>query len=269
MSSSLPDVLHHPAIFRVGEAGPPPRHVVPTGFAALDRALSGGGWPRPGLVELLCDHMGIGEVALMLPTHRALAAHDNTINGGCGMLWVVPPCLPPRIPYAPPLQARAIDLQQLTVVNTTCIADTLWAIEQGLLSNAMGLVMAWLDGARHDVALRRLSQAARASNTLCVLMRPRSAATSPSPAELRIVLSAHAHGELSLDLIKRRGLPHGKTIRIDTRAMRALPCLAPHREPRQIPREVPQKAAVWLKRLTNIDAAVETDVRQRSFEMDR
>ncbi len=260
MSASLQDVLHHPAIFRVGDAASPPSEIVPTGFAALDRELAGGGWPRPGLVELLCDHTGIGEVSLLLPAHRALQS-VAAVNGGNGMLWVVPPFLPPQIPYAPALAASGVDLKQLIIVNTANVADTLWATEQALLSGAIGIVTAWLDGHAHDYALRRLSQAARTHNTLCVLMRPLAAGQRASPAELRIALHAAPHGEITLQLIKRRGLPHGKSLQLNTRT---LPCLQAHRLPRQIPRAVP--AAAWLQ---PVGAPMPANIRARSFEMDR
>jgi cell division inhibitor SulA/protein ImuA len=260
MSATLQEVLHHPAIFRVGDAASPPSAIVPTGFAALDCELAGGGWPRPGLVELLSDHTGIGELSLLLPAHRALNTVD-AVRGGSGMLWVIPPFIPPLIPYAPALVAGGVDLAQLVIVNTVTVADTLWAAEQGLLSGAMGIVTAWLDGHAHDYALRRLSQAARASNTLCVLMRPLAAAERASPAELRIALHVASHGEMMLQLIKRRGLPHGKSLRLATRT---LPCLQADRQPRQIPRTVP--AAAWLQLPV---APPPANIRTRSFEMDR
>ena len=33
---------------------------------AVVRELGGGGWMRPGLTEILCDHTGIGEMSLLL-----------------------------------------------------------------------------------------------------------------------------------------------------------------------------------------------------------
>lgn len=41
--------------------------VLPTGFAALDAELPGGGWPAGALIELLADRPGVGELSLLLP----------------------------------------------------------------------------------------------------------------------------------------------------------------------------------------------------------
>jgi protein ImuA len=280
---STADILRHPAIFRVGATAPPPSHVLPTGFAALDSELAGGGWPRPGLVELLCDSVGAGEMALLLPAHRYLTSVENRAPGGAGMLWIAPPMVPARLPYAPPLAAAGLALKSLTVVNTVRLEDTCWAAEQALLSGAIGMVVVWLDAhaAPHDAALRRLSQAARTGGALCVLMRRLAAQSAASPAELRIALHPEAHGKLSLDLFKRRGLPHGKRICLDTCAIRHLSCLAAHRMPRRIPRERPN--VPWLARpgtpalpltaqamhLVDDAHAAAVAVRERSFDMDR
>src|SRR5258706_509324 len=39
---------------------------LPTGFPCLDAELPGGGWPRPGLTELLTDGGGIGGPGLVV-----------------------------------------------------------------------------------------------------------------------------------------------------------------------------------------------------------
>ena len=46
--------------------------VLPTGFAALDERLPGGGWPRSGLIEILVSRFGVGELTLLLPVLAAL-----------------------------------------------------------------------------------------------------------------------------------------------------------------------------------------------------
>src|SRR5438093_10615934 len=79
---------------------------LPTGFAALDAELPGGGWPRQGLTEVLADPPGIGELELILP---ALAALTGT---GKRVVWVAPP----HIPYAPALAAAGVDLVNLLIV---------------------------------------------------------------------------------------------------------------------------------------------------------
>ena len=39
----------------------------PSGYPQLDELLPGGGWPRRGLIELLLQQNGIGEMRLLLP----------------------------------------------------------------------------------------------------------------------------------------------------------------------------------------------------------
>ena len=170
----------------------PPAAGLPTGFAALDAQLPGGGWPCGSLIELLSDTPGLGEVQLLLPLlARAVAPALN--------LWVAPPWLP----YAPALSARGADLERMLVIRPQTRAATLWATRQALASTACHAVLAWLD--RPDMAaLRRLQLAAEDSGTPLFLFRPLSAARQPSPASLRLQLSAAAQG-LRVDILKRRG----------------------------------------------------------------
>lgn len=264
MTPALHTVLQHPAIFRVGDVPLQPPRTLRTGFAALDRELSGG-WPRAKLTEILCDHVGAGELSLLLPAHRTEAV--TALSGD--MIWILPhDAKPPLIPYAPALAQQGINLTRLTLVDTKNTADTLWATEQALMSGCAGIVMVWLNQTKqhpHDFALRRLSQAARQSDCVCVLMRPLDAAKRSSPAELRIALHAMAHGEIELQFIKRRALAQGNSIRLCTRA---LACLAAHRQPRIIDRSKNSPPADWLDPLIN-SASEPANVRQRSLILER
>jgi len=197
------------------------------------------------------------------------------------MLWVTANTSqhlphPSYLPYAPAIAQAGVDLNQLIIAKAPQMPDALWTAEQGLLSGSVGIVMLWLSGLQPlDVSLRRLLQAANNSNALCVLVRPVIAANRASPAPLRIVLKAAAHtgqmqsvhGALELNLIKRRGLPMGKTIVLETRS---LACLK--REQNAQHRHVPSATHGWLERLITAVPAIAsapTNIRQRSFEIDR
>ncbi|HEX5754867.1 MAG TPA: translesion DNA synthesis-associated protein ImuA [Arenimonas sp.] len=146
----------------------------PTGWATLDAALPGGGWPEAALVELLLPADGIGELRLLLPTLARLS------RAGKALLWVDPPYRP----YAPALAAAGVDLRQLWCVDGAG-REAPWAIEQGLRSRACGAVLGWATQA-DDRLLRRWQLAAEAGQALAFLFRPLRAAQSPSPAALRL-----------------------------------------------------------------------------------
>ncbi len=267
----------HSGVFRIGDfqsfQSSNGSQNLPTGFAALDRELVGGGWPQQGLVELLSDEVGIGELSLMLPAHAYLANIRHL--GPKGMLWVTSAASSylPYLPYAPALAHAGVDLNQLIIATAPQMQDALWAAEQGLLSGSVGIVTIWLpDQQPLDVSLRRLSQAAQHGKSLCVLMRSITAANRPSPAQLRIALKAvepcdESMGALQLHLIKRRGLPMGKTIVLETRS---LACLK--RQQTTQTRHTLNTARGWLERLVITPANVvapAANIRQRSFELDR
>jgi len=89
--SSLDELLRHPGLWRAreqsGAAGGDA--TLATGYAGLDHALPGGGWPRRGLVEILTDRCGVGELSLLVP---ALAARLGLGRWGQGEVsWLNPP----------------------------------------------------------------------------------------------------------------------------------------------------------------------------------
>ena len=64
----------------------------------LDGQLPGGGWPDSGLVELLPNESGIGELRLLMPALAKLSREARWIA------WIAPPYLP----YAPALASAGI-----------------------------------------------------------------------------------------------------------------------------------------------------------------
>ena len=193
MAISLQSVLSHPAIWRGNQLGSVSTPSLPTGFAALDAELPGGGWPTAALTEILPQHEGIGELRILGYTLAHLSAR------GRWLAWIAPPYLP----YAPALQAAGIDLSKLIFVKTRSPRETLWAIEQTLRSRACGAVLAWPDKTTYP-ELRRLQLAAEGNPGLAVLFRAPRDASSTTPATLRLGLQSCA-GELAVRLLKRRG----------------------------------------------------------------
>src|SRR5436853_7097933 len=66
-----PETLH-PALWLGHQLGRQAVQGVPSGFAALDAQLPGGGWPRRVLTELLQSQCGIGEMRLLGPSLAAV-----------------------------------------------------------------------------------------------------------------------------------------------------------------------------------------------------
>jgi hypothetical protein len=192
--AALEHILERHPVWRGGRLSAS-ASATPTGFAALDCELPGGGWPCGALTELLVRRAGIGELQLVLPALAALSWAGKRI------VWLAPPYLP----YAPALAAAGIDLAQLALVHAPGRRDALWAAEQVLRSASCHALAAWLPRARYD-ELRRLAVAAEKSRAWVALFRPHEAAHDASPAALRMVLEP-ALNEISVHILKRRGAP--------------------------------------------------------------
>jgi len=164
-----------------------------TGYAALDQCLPGGGWPQRGLIEILADQRGIGELRLLMPVLATLCAG----KAGGWITWVSPP----DQPYAPALAACGVDLSRVLVVRAG--PGTEWAMDQALRSEACSAVLGWANP-RDPQALRRLQLAAEQSRSLAFLFRPLAAGLAPSPAVLRLALSVD-QGNMQVRIVKSRG----------------------------------------------------------------
>jgi protein ImuA len=150
----------------------------PSGFAALDAHLPGGGWPIGAITELMPELAGIGELRLVAPALVALA------RAGRYIAWIAPPLLP----YAPALAGAGLPLERVLVIRTHDLKESLWAMEQTLRCPLFGAVLGW-PASIADRNVRRLQLAAAAGGSLGILYRPPPAARELSPAALRLRLS--------------------------------------------------------------------------------
>ena len=210
-----------------------------TGFSALDEVLADRGWPQAGLVELICEDCGIGELRLLSPALATLASTDKRC-----IAWINPP----HLPYPPALQTAGIDPSRVLLVRVQDHGDTLWAFELACKSGACCAVLGWLEpsaGVREGPAprmkepsageregpaprmkepsageregpaprapklrfteIRRLQFAAKHGRTWANLFRPAAASREASAAELRLRLRALPEDRLNVDIVKRRG----------------------------------------------------------------
>lgn len=207
--STLQELFQRSAVWRIGDRPPPRADGLTTGFASLDRELPDGGWPRGALTELLCDHTGIGELALMLPALARLTGEGETVA------WVAPP----HMPYAPRLTADGVETQRLLLVQPEKPAVALWAAERILRDGACAMAVLWLGAQVDYAALRRLQLAAAHGNCAGFVYRPRAAARTASPAALRLELNP-VQGRLAVNLLKRRGFATSRMLCLETASNR-------------------------------------------------
>ncbi len=203
-SDAVAAVLARPDIWRGDGVASAPLPSVPSGFAALDAELPGGGWPRGALSELLIDGAGLGELSLLMPALRAIRS-----EGGWSLVVGAPYPL-----HAPAWAAAGVDLARLVAVSPAAERDALWAAEQALLSGAPRAVLCWT--AHADArAVRRLQVAAAAGGAAAFLLRPTRAAAEASVAPLRLALAAGPAGRLAVSILKRRGPPLTVPLHLD------------------------------------------------------
>lgn len=161
--------------------------LVSSGWAELDRRL-GGGWLRGAVHELQIQHHFQGELALLLPV---LIAQEKPC------LWLNPPCQPywPGLGYQQ-LQQSPLWLQE----NDT--KQALWAFEQALQSEALGVVVAWFNSIDAS-AVRRLQQVATKHQQLAFVITPWQQTTEARAYVNRLQLSWAAE-QLQVAVLKRR-----------------------------------------------------------------
>ncbi len=176
------------------------QRVQPTGHAALDAELPGGGWPCGALSELLLPPHAACEWTLLLP---ALAC---ALQGGTGRAVLV---APPQEPFAAALRDAGVAVQRLCCIqppaHDSADSAAAWACEQALRCRDVCAVLAWLPQVR-TAGLRRLQLAAAQRQALLWVCRPAAQAPQASPAPLRLALR-HQGEQLQVQVLKRRGPP--------------------------------------------------------------
>jgi protein ImuA len=200
---------------------------LPSGFAALDAALPGGGWPGHAISEILQPRPGVCEFRLLGP---ALAAAQAD---GRSLLLINPPFTP----HLPGLAAWGLNARQIVWLAPGTPIQILWTLEQVLKANAAGAVLAWLPDSTRPEQLRRLQACALRAQAPCFVFRHEQAATQSSAAPLRLVLRPQEAWGLELCLIKRRGPALAAPLRLQA----VPPALAPVLAARllQTPRPAP------------------------------
>lgn len=247
------------AVWRGDQLGHATLPTRPSGFAALDAELPGGGWPCQGLTELLCPQPGTLEWRLLAPLLRALCPAGGIgggAAGGAARPAASTPVLlvgPPHPPHPPGLRADGISERGLVWLQAHTVAERLWTTEQLLKARAPGVLVAWLPQARPE-QLRRLQVLAGAAQGPVFVCRPQAAAREASAAPLRLLVRVGAGGtagvddgpwSLQVDLLKRPGPPLARTLCLSS-VPGGLGALLPPRlrvPPRPVPAPVPAPVA--------------------------
>lgn len=216
------------ALWRGDQLGAPVSAVWPSGFAALDAQLPGGGWPGHGLTEILTPHSGTLEWRLLGPALRQLCAAGQS-------LVVIGP---PLAPHLPGLRFEGLDERRLVWVQADTAAERLWSAEQLIKAQAGGAIIAWLPQAR-AAQIRRLQVLAAGCEAPVFACRPLRALGESSAAPLRVQACAGMDWELHVRIAKRKGPPLEDTLHLAS-VPRSLATILPPRlrQPsRWIPRE--------------------------------
>jgi protein ImuA len=211
------------AVWRASELGHAALCTVSSGYAGLDAALPGQGWPRGHLTEVLQHQAGLHEWRLLLPAVRATvqarlndslgtgtrtAIRTSTSTTGSGLAVVL--IGSPHGVNLSALACQGLPARAVLVVNATQPAERLWAAEQALRCRDVAVLLLWAPQVRAD-QLRRLQVAAQAAHPdqspLVFVLRGTLAQHDSSPAPLRVAVQMAAHGQLAVRLLKRRGPP--------------------------------------------------------------
>lgn len=236
--SHLPTLRARAQLWSADELAAAPGVTHPTGFAALDAELPGGGWPVGALVELLQAAPVCQAWRLLLPWLGRQALKPVALIA------------PPHLPGVPALAAQGLGPERLLWVQAHTPAEQVWACEQALGCADLMAVLAWLPQVRSD-QLRRLHWRAQQQTRSLFVMRPGRVAPQASPAVLRLAL-APAEGDpaqgLRVQVLKRRGPP----------------CLAPLHLPARPPHlaavlQASRQAALARQALVTPSPTVSTD----------
>ncbi|MGI2258298.1 translesion DNA synthesis-associated protein ImuA [Shewanella sp. GXUN23E] len=177
-----------------------------TGFTELDAMLADGGWPEQGVCQLFVAHPGQGEMGLLMPLLRQLSAAEMGDNKH---ILLVGGEFQPSSQY---LIQQGVDIERLLWVNTQDKAQQLWALEQGICSDACHLVIGWAESLSISQA-RRLQLACEKHGVLTILLMPLAQQQEPHPVTLKLSLTQvdqmtpaeHGSSAQQLKVLKRRG----------------------------------------------------------------
>ena len=130
MSVALEHVLARTDVWRGRAATTQAPAVLPSGCAALDRALPGGGWPLGAVTELCYAQDGLGELSLLMPGLARVARAARLV------VFVASP----HPLYAPALANAGLDLARVLCIDATSSEHAAWAWERRVIGSASAVL---------------------------------------------------------------------------------------------------------------------------------
>ena len=235
----------------------------PSGYAALDAQLPGGGWPGNALVQIQQAAHSHAEWALLLP---ALAQQARQAQQQGGKLVLV---APPYLPFTPALQAAGIAPQRLCCVPQLpgrSAQDLAWACEQALHCRDVLAVLAWLPELP-VAALRRLQLAAASHGRPLWLWQGAQAEqigqmgqhSTPAALRLRLERVPQDAAGLQIQILKRRGPALDSPVRLSLSQWAWMPVLQAQADRRA---RQSQEAAMLMRGRVASQAALAPEVSQ-------
>jgi hypothetical protein len=174
----------------------------PTGLSALDRLLPGGGIPVGSVMEWISETPGHSATSLALRCASALLKRPGclaVVDEGRDFFPAIAPAL--NVPLSRILLVRvssgtrASSVKPRTYEGRTSKrsasptdefhSESLWALEQASRCRGVRVAIGWLDRCTSSV-VRRLQLAVEHSGVTVMLIRPATALTQPSFADLRL-----------------------------------------------------------------------------------
>ncbi|RUO76521.1 hypothetical protein [Pseudidiomarina taiwanensis] len=161
---------------------------IESGWSELDQHL-GGGWLQGSVNELQLHAPFSGELAFLMPLLQQQTRPT---------VWLNPPCQP----YAPGLRYQQLEPDLQWCLYESDPLKAVWAIEQCLQAQQVGVVLAWLPELS-AACVRRLQQTAEQQQQLVFIFTPSKTATTEARAYVNR-LRLYWHDGLHVEILKRR-----------------------------------------------------------------
>lgn len=187
----LQELLNTGKVWRASGTDIPWSSEYPSGFTKLDERLQSNGWPNGGVIEILHEQHGIGELNLLMPLVARLSQDEHY----CA--WIAPPY---RI-QALALIQHHISLPHQLIIEPDTNRDLLWSLEECIRSHAVKLILAWTGSLRGE-QVRRLQLLASEHQVCCFLFLVQG--SENTPCSLRLHLNPLDHETLQIAILRQK-----------------------------------------------------------------